>query len=131
MFASLAVATALAAQPAAQTAVDFNAPVNIRASVAAADLSGPHAVITLVEEGTGRRFIAEGLHSLAVKRMGFDGGRLVGQTVGFEGLRYLGGAACVSDCRVKVRSLTFPDGTKVFLGVSRPAATAPASTISR
>lgn len=133
MFASVVFATALAAtQTSAQPEIDRDAPVTLSASVIAADLSGPHAVITLEDQATGRRFLAEGLHSTALARMGFSGDRLVGQRVGFEGFRYAGGAGCTIDCRVRARSLTLPDGTRIFLGESGAAsATAPVPATPR
>lgn len=73
------------------------------------------AVVHLTDPATGKRYAMQGGTRNTYDRLGLDAAHLAGAKVAVTVL-VLDGGACKGECQVKLRSMTFPDGRKVFLG---------------
>lgn len=115
-----ALALAAAQQVVPTPAIDYAAPITIpQAVIVAADTSMPRTSITITDPATGKRLTFEGVTTNTFTRNGMDLSTMVGQKVGFEGYHFAG-APCESACKVRLRALSFPGGTKIFYGQTPP-----------
>lgn len=100
---------ALAIANPADQVVQFTGVIN------SIDVSRPHAVVHLTDPTTGRRYAMDSSTPNTFKRLGIDVADPQGLKVGIEAV-VIDGGACKAECRVRMRSMTLPNGNKVFLG---------------
>ena len=97
--------------------VDSDHPVTVTGVVVAGDLSGPRAILRLAEAGTARVWTFDAGTPLTFRRAGV-GDKVEGTRLEVHGFPEAG-VTCQSECRLRMRSITFEDGRKVFLGAAR------------
>ena len=100
---------------------DSNQPIKFRGAVAKIELTNPHSWFHVdVKEPDGRttRWMVEGGTPNTLLRRGFTKSSLpLGTEIVVDGYRAKDGSN-----RVNGRDITYPDGTKLFLGGSSPDA---------
>jgi hypothetical protein len=97
---------------------DGNAPVLLKGKVTKVEWINPHAWVHIVNDADGKPWMVEGGTPNTLLRSGITRDSLkAGTQIIVRGYQAKD-KRCSPDCKANGRDVTFPDGTKVFMGSS-------------